>query len=243
MAKFTFLCRQCGEILTAPAEAIGKSGTCFKCGAVFAVPTPQQEAGYREQLRLQKERQAAVARLKAEAEQKRRIEEAEQVRLRKELEGIQREREGQQAEARRQEEQRQRLLAEKEGRAERERSIEEWRVRHPMMQPKAAPKASPASPTFWAGFVEVVSWLMFIAGCLVFFIGLWGVFRSADERSPLGVLAALPFVAGGLAVIWAVAFCFLATSMARNLFCIAQHISGVSASETLPRGLDQRSSE
>ena len=84
MAKHTFLCRSCGATLAAPEELIGKVVTCSSCGASVTVPTPRQEAAYKEGLALRKEAEAEAARQEKEAERARKKTEAEEARRREE---------------------------------------------------------------------------------------------------------------------------------------------------------------
>ena len=81
MAKHKFPCRSCGVSLTVAETAIGGTVACPSCGERTIVPTPEEEAARKEELRL-KNKQAKEANARAARERKeenrRRREEAAQ---------------------------------------------------------------------------------------------------------------------------------------------------------------------
>ena len=59
------LCRGCNKALNVPLALIGKRISCTRCGTLMTVPTPEEEADYRQDMQ-KEERQAQEARLQEE---------------------------------------------------------------------------------------------------------------------------------------------------------------------------------
>ncbi len=218
MAKHKFPCRSCGVSLTVAETAIGGTVTCPSCGEHTIVPTPEEEAARKEELRLKDEQAKARAAQERKDEQRRKEEGKEQSRREASAQRVKTIMDEEEARPKKIQ------ASTREAEARRQTVIAERR------KEDALALGRPVAPMMSISFLNVMTGLLVLAGILSI---IGGVFASIEAES------AAPMVVTGAAAIssfWMAALTYAAISVVCNVYGIHEKLDKMQAARDQDTG-------